>query len=275
MLRHRIYISVVYTGCRTALSHRVPDPTGDRVVPTWLLFPDRDRLRDESDRPRANHRSWIRPVRRLDSASVPRTRGVASPWKGERVAYTSRVGTHARAATTRSDLTRDARDDRPTSSRATHHSPLAGGTAPRLRHAGHWKEPPRPCAVFARIYVSVYRETDCRSRSRSTAFYLPPAFELMRRTHPGHSGCVSIHAARSSPPRSDGLKCHTAFRWNANDTLRLRLGHLRPALAFGPPTGVRRVYHPQSRWFRSEENVRIPPLRSAVRRNLMLALVVR
>jgi len=91
-----------------------------------------------------------------------------------------------------------------------------------------WVSPARPCERLPLTYEPLSHETACRSRPASTAFYVYPASNEMRRTHPEAPGCVPPSTpalTRSGPSRFDGLKCPSAFRWNANaktQTPRLR-----------------------------------------------------
>jgi hypothetical protein len=62
-----------------------------------------------------------------------------------------RASTHARAANTRSDLTRDARDDRPTSSRVTVLSGDHSTTSPFAQ---------RPWYALSSVYAGESRETE-------------------------------------------------------------------------------------------------------------------
>ena len=155
------------------------------------------------------------------------------------------------------------------------------GRPPAARYFPPFPNPtviqPCPACPSHRSATPVWDESACRRRRGSTTFYVALSSLMMRRTHPGHPGCVPHPRPRtrahdsptglSTTGRFDGTQRWVAHTpdgaWTVHTRIRSRANQ------------VRRVYAPRCRSFRSEENVRIPPLRSAVRRNLMLALVVR
>ena len=141
----------------------------------------------------------------------------------------ARALTHARPPT-RSDRTRDAWDDRPTSSRAI--VPLR-----TVGFCWRWESRASRPPDRANHSHSLMSLSPMKPRAEAAPLRRPFMYTRLRvkceertRERPGVSPHRHPALARSGPSRFDGLKCPSAFRWNANATRRHRdCGPFNPA----------------------------------------------